>query len=193
MGKLTLRPCSRFSVAFTYQLVATDIRTVSEAIPVVAPGGSLQSGNYDANIYSVSATVTPMSRWYLTGYFSLQDTRTVAFANDNPSVLTYRGNVYTVMGTTGYALDRVTDLTLQYSYSRSDNFTDNSSAGLPLGLDFQRHALLAGISRKISKNVIARLRYGFYEYDESAPAASTTTSQISSAPVARCTSNVNWP
>ena len=166
MGKLTLRPCSRFSVAFTYQLVATDIRTASEAIPVIAPGGSLQSGNYDANIYSVSATVTPMSRWYLTGYFSLQDTRTVAFANHDPSVLAYRGNVYTIMGTTGYALDRQTDLTLEYSYSRSDNFTDNSSAGLPLGLDFQRHALLAGISRKIGKNVIARLRYGFYEYDE---------------------------
>ena len=166
MTKLTLRPCSRFSVAFTYQLVSTDTRTTSEAVPLLAPGGSLQSGNYDANIYSVSATVTPLSRWYLTGYFSLQDTRTTAFANHDPSVQTYRGNVYTIMGTTGYALDNKTDLTLEYSYSRSDNFTDNSSAGLPLGLDFQRHALLAGLSRKISKNVVARLRYGFYEYNE---------------------------
>jgi len=166
MGKLTLRPCSRFSVAFTYQLVSTDTRTSSEAVPLLAPGGSLVSGDYDANIYSVSATITPMSRWYLTGYFSLQDTRTVAFANHDPSVQTYRGDVYTIMGTTGYALDNKTDLTLEYSYSRSDNFSDNSSAGLPLGLDFQRHALLAGVSRKISKNVIARLRYGFYEYNE---------------------------
>jgi len=40
------------------------------------------------------------------------------------------------MGTTGYALDDKTDLTLEYSYSRSDNFSDNSSAGLPLGLGF---------------------------------------------------------
>jgi opacity protein-like surface antigen len=124
-------------------------------------------GDYDANIYSVSATVTPMSRWYLTGYFSLQDTRTTSFANQDPSVQAYRGNVYTVMATTGYALDNKTDLTLEYSYSRSDNFTDNSSAGLPLGLNFQRTAVQAGISRKISKNVIARLRYGFYTYDES--------------------------
>ena len=167
MGKLTLRPSSRFSVAFTYQLVATDTRTTSEAVPLLAPGGSLESGNYDASIYSVSATVTPMSRWYVTGYFSLQDTRTAAFANHDPSVQTYRGDVYTIMATTGYALDNKTDLSLEYSYSRSDNFSDNSSAGLPLGLDFQRHALLAGISRKISKNVIARLRYGFYDYDES--------------------------
>src|SRR6266853_1293980 len=82
--------------------------------------------------------------------------------NHDPSVLTYRGEVYTIMGTTGYALDAKTDLTLEYSYSRSDN----SSAGLPLGLDFQRHALLAGVSRKISKNAIDRLHYGFYEYNE---------------------------
>jgi len=26
--------------------------------------------------------------------------------------------------------------------------------------------VLAGVSRKISKNVVARLRYGFYSYDE---------------------------
>jgi hypothetical protein len=167
MGKLTLRPCSRFSTSFTYQRVTTDIRTSTEAVPLIAPGGTLQSGDYDANIYSVSATVTPMSRWYLTGYFSLQDTRTAAFANHDPAVTKYRGNVYTVMGTSGYAIDDKTDFTLEYSYSRSDNFTDNSSAGLPLGLNFERHAVQAGISRKIHKNVTAHLRYGFYSYDES--------------------------
>lgn len=167
MAKLTLRPCSRFSVAFTYQLVSTDIRTSTEAIPVVTPGGTLQSGDYDLNIYSVSATVTPLSRWYLTGYFSLQDTRTSTPADQNPAVQTYRGNVYTAMATTGYALDNKTDLTLEYSYSCSDNFSNNDATGLPLGLNFQRHAVQAGVSRKISTNVVARLRYGFYSYDES--------------------------
>ncbi|MGD0057933.1 MAG: hypothetical protein ABSD58_00805 [Verrucomicrobiia bacterium] len=167
MTKLTLRPCSRFSVAFTYQLVSTDTRTSTEAIPVITPGGTLQSGDYDLNIYSVSATVTPLSRWYLTGYFSLQDTRTSTPADQNPAVQTYRGNVYTVMATTGYALDNKTDLTLEYSYSRSDNFANNDAAGLPLGLNFQRHAVQASVSRKINKNVVAHLRYAFYSYDES--------------------------
>lgn len=185
MGKLTLRPCSRFSTSFTYQHVSTDIRTSTEAVPLIAPGGSLQSGNYDANIYSVSATVTPLSRWYLTGYFSLQDTRTAAFANHDPSVIAYRGNVYTVMGTTGYAIDNQTDLTVEYSYSRSDNFTDNSAAGLPLGLNFQRNAVQAGISRKIGKNVIARLRYGFYSYDE--PSTGGINNYIAHLVSANCT------
>ncbi|MGD1019581.1 MAG: hypothetical protein ABSA12_09705 [Verrucomicrobiia bacterium] len=167
MAKLTLRPCSRFNVAFTYQLVSTDIRTSTEAIPVITPGGTLQSGDYDLNIYSVSATVTPLSRWYLTGYFSLQDTRTTSSANQNPAVQPYRGNVYTVMATTGYAIDKKTDLTLEYSYSCADNFNNNDANGLPLGLNFQRHAVQAGVSRKISTNVVARLRYAFYSYDES--------------------------
>lgn len=180
--KLTLRPCSRFSTAFTYQRVSTDIRTSTEAVPLLAPGGSLESGNYEANIYSVSATVTPISRWYLTGYFSVQDTHTEAFANHDPSVITYRGDVYTVMGTTGYAIDNKTDFTLEYSYSRSDNFTDNSSAGLPLGLNFQRNAVQAGITRKIRKNVIARLRYAFYEYREpSSGAVNNYTANLASA------------
>ena len=167
MGKLTLRPCSRFNVSWTYQLVSTDTRTTSEAVPLLAPGGSLQSANYQAHIFSVSSTVIPLPRWYVTGYVSVQDTHTSAFANHDPSVQAYKGDVYTLMWTTGYAIDDKTDFTLEYSYSRSDNFQNNSDVGLPLGLSFQRHALVAGLSRKISKYVIAHLRYGFYDYDES--------------------------
>jgi hypothetical protein len=167
MSKLTLRPMSRLSVSFMYQLYTMDIDTTTKSITILGvPGGTIQSGNYDAIIYSVSATATPISRLYLTGLFSFQDTRTIGFANSDPAVLTYVGNVYTVLGSAGYALDEKTDVTIQYTYSRSDNFTDNSTVGLPLGLDFHRHGLAAGISRRINKNVAARLGYGFYEYIE---------------------------
>ena len=103
---------------------------------------------------------------YLTGLFSFQDTRTAAFDNSSPSVIAYRGNVYTIVGTAGYALDNKTDLNLEYTYSRSDNFTDNSADCLPLGLDNQRHGLIAGLQRKINDHIIARLRYGWFAYWE---------------------------
>ena len=61
------------------------------------PKGQRYSGQYDANIYSVSATVVPISRLYLTGLFSLQDTHTLS------EIATYKGNVYTVLGAAGYA------------------------------------------------------------------------------------------
>ncbi|HUJ08907.1 MAG TPA: hypothetical protein VL171_02685 [Verrucomicrobiae bacterium] len=167
MAKLTLRPCSRFMTAFTYQLTTSDIETSEAGVPLLVPKGSRQSGKYDASIYSVSATVTPLSRLYLTGLFSFQDTRTIAFANDNPSVLTYRGNVYTVIGTAGYSLDKKTDLNVQYTYSRADDFNDNSASGLPLGLANESHGLVVGLERKITDHILARLRYGYYEYTES--------------------------
>jgi hypothetical protein len=57
-------------------------------------------------------------------------------------------------------------VTLDYTFSRSDNFRDNSADGLPLGLDNQRHAVTAGLTRRIRKNILARIRYGFYAYYE---------------------------
>ncbi len=80
-----------------------------------------------------------------------------------PSVPAYRGNVYSVFGAAGYALDNDTDVTIDYAYSRSENLRNNSAAGLPLGLDNQHHGLTAGLSHRIRKNIVSRLRYGFYE------------------------------
>jgi hypothetical protein len=182
MTKLTLRPCRYFNMAFKYQKLATDIKTTTESVPFLAPGGELTSGNFDANIYSVSATVTPITRLYVTGLFSLQDTRTIAFANGNPAVIPYRGNVWTAMGTAGYALDNKTDVNVEYTYSRTDNSTVNASAGLPLGLSDQRTGLLVGLTRRISSNVMARVRYGFYDYnDRSGGGIDNYTAHLASA------------
>jgi hypothetical protein len=171
VARLSLRPHAKFTVALQYKLAASDIRTSHRAIflsgTTLVPAGSVLAGNYDADTYTASATFTPVPALYLTGAFTFQDTRTIGFANNVPSVLAYRGNVYTAFGGLGYALDAKTDLTVDYVYSRADNFRDNSAAGLPLGLDNQRHALTAGVNRRIRANVLARLRYGFYEAAES--------------------------
>lgn len=166
MAKVTVRPCAKFTLSFSYQLVATDIETTTAVVPLLAPGGTLQAGNFDSMIYTVSATLTPVTRLFLTGLFSYQDTRTQAFANDNSAVVTYEGDVFTFLGTAGYALDEKSDLTLEYLYSRADNEQNNVATGLPLGIQNQRHGLLVGLSRAIRENVSARLRYGFYELNE---------------------------
>ena len=167
MGRLNIRPCSRFSLAFTYQLVATEIQTDEGGIPSLVPKGSKQTCNYDSSIYSVSATVTPISRLYLTGLFSYQDTRTSTFDNHSPTVVPYKGTVYSIITTAGYALDKKTDITLEYLYERADDFQNNSADGLPLGLENQRTGVLVGLQRKITEHFIARLRYGYYENNES--------------------------
>lgn len=169
LAKLTWRAHSKINLSFSYQLVATDIRnhTAALAAPFNFPAGTVNSGNFDSTIYTFTTTVTPQPRLYLTGSFSLQDTRTATAANNNPSLTKYLGNVYSLFATAGYALDNRTDLTLEYTYSQTDNFRDNSAVALPLGLDNRRTGIIAGLTRQIRSNVIARLRYGFYEYNES--------------------------
>jgi hypothetical protein len=168
--RLTVRPHAKLTLGFQYKLARTDIRTANKAIvfsgSTLVPASSIQSGEYDANTYTFNATLTPLPQLYLTGAFTLQDTRTIGFANNVPSVLAYRGNVYTAFGAVGYALDPKTDVTVDYTFSRSQNFQNNSAQGLPLGLDNERQALTVGLSRRISQNVQARLRYGYFKYED---------------------------
>jgi hypothetical protein len=160
--KLRIRASSRVRVSLNYQLIATDI----DALTDTTPPSAVQSGDYDADIYSVGITLTPISRLYLTGLFSYRDSVSSSFDNDAPSVVEYEDDVFTFIGTAGYAMDEQTDLKAEYLYSRSDNFNDNSADGLPLGLDNQRQGLLVRFSRRITKTMKAELRYGFYAYDE---------------------------
>jgi len=37
---------------------------------------------------------------------------------------------------------------------------------VPVGIQYQQHAVQVGLARRIGKNVTAQLRYGFYNYDE---------------------------
>jgi hypothetical protein len=169
VARLTLRPQRKLALAFQYKLVSTDIRTSHRSIvfsgnPLV-PAGATVSGESDADTYTFTATVTPLARLYLSGGFTWLDTRTTAFANHAASVPTYHGDVYTVFGASGFALDDKTDLTLDYAFSRADNPSGNAAAGLPLGVNEQRQSLTASLARRISKNVLARVRYGFFEYD----------------------------
>jgi hypothetical protein len=167
MARLTLRPISRVMIAVEYQLVATDIRTSTEAVPALGtPAGTVQSGGYDCSIYSISATLTPISRLYLTSLFSLQETHTSTFVNGSPSVASYIGNVYSVLAAAGYALDQKTDLNLQYEYSRANDLQNNAAFGLPLGSEYQRTGVSVGLTRKLTDHIMAKLRYGFYQLED---------------------------
>jgi hypothetical protein len=160
--KLSFRPASWVQTSLQYQLLSmdTDTSTLTE------PPSTVRAGNYDANIYNLSITLTPLSRLYLTGLLSYQDASSHAFTNNSPSVLTYDGDVFTGIGSAGCAIDEKTNIAVQYLYSFSDNFKDNSLYGLPLGINNKRHGLLATLSRRINKNIVVKLYYGFYHYDE---------------------------
>lgn len=161
-AKLNVSLIRGLKLYLQYQYVSTDIDTETDTVP----SSSVTSGKYRANVYTTGATATPIPRLYLTGLFSYRDARTRVFDNDSPSTINYHGDVYTIMGAAGYAVDNKTDLNIEYLFTRSDNFKDNSSSGLPLGLDNRRHRCFATVSRSITDHLKISFRYGFYLYNE---------------------------
>jgi hypothetical protein len=185
-AKLTVRPHNRVSATLKFQMIDSNIdtETMAGTNPANVPGGSINASNYRANIYSISATFTPLNRLYLTGFFSLTDSETSAYDHNSRSTIPFKNDVYTGMGSVVYGIDEKTDATLEYMFQRTSNFDNNSwnnasqpitypgytinvDTGLPMGIDSTRQVLSAGISRRITKNITARLRYGYFKYDES--------------------------
>jgi len=175
-AKLAWRVNRWFKTSFTYQLVATDYHTTTDAAAEfdfltqtftdVSPGGQIFAGNYDAHVYSLNAVLTPWRRLLVSGTFSYRDTRLATSSDFNPVVVPYRGDVYSVVGSATYTLNPATDLQATYSFSRADYHQDNQAAGLPLGIEYELHGLEAGVTRRFGKNVTAHLRYGFYRNNE---------------------------
>jgi hypothetical protein len=164
-AKLVLRPSTWLKTTLTYQLVATDYRTRTEAVPGGTSPESLEAGDYDAHIYGIQATVAPIPKLLVTATFNYSNTRTRTAQHGSPSVAPYEGDIYTLMGSVTYALNKAVDLNATYSFSQAD-YQQNNFEGLPLGLNYTRHGLMAGTNCRLSKNLISSLRYAFYQYDE---------------------------
>ena len=57
------------------------------------------------------------------------------------------------------------ELRLEYIYSRTDNFTNNSENGLPLLHDDRLQKMQTSLSHKLSDNMKAKFTYGYYDYN----------------------------
>jgi hypothetical protein len=71
-----------------------------------------------------------------------------------------------VLGHAAFTLNPKTLLTATYSFSLGDYAQDNFADGLPLGLQYDQHTVMAGVKRSLSEKVTLGLRYAFYCYRE---------------------------
>jgi len=164
--KLALHPAAWLRMALTYQLAATDYKTTTDPVSGISPGGTVFAGNYDANIYGLSATFTPFQRFYFSGSFTYSDSRTETAHNGDPSIVPYKGDIFGAILSATYALNKLTDLHAAYSFSHADYGQNNAADGLPLGLNYTRHGLMVGVTRRLTSYLTSNLRYGFYQYSE---------------------------
>jgi hypothetical protein len=161
-AKLAVRPASWLKTTLAYRLVSTDYRTTTDLLR----GFSLLSGEYDAHVYTFNATLTPWRRLYLFSTFMYQDTRTVADDNASPSIVPFRGHIYSALESAHYLLNEQTDLSLTYNFSNGDYNQNNAVNGLPLGIDYRSHSVRAGLGRRFWKRFVANLEYVWSRYDE---------------------------
>jgi hypothetical protein len=170
--KLVLHPVIWLKTTLTYQLTSTDYSSKTDPAfdlglaQLVSVGGFIADGHYDLQTYGISATVTPWRQFYFTGAFTYSRSRATTADNGDASIVPYAGNIFTVNAVANYAINEKTCLQLAYNFSRANYSENNAAAGIPAGLDYTRNDLIAGLTRKLTKNLSGALHYEFSQYSE---------------------------
>ncbi len=164
-ARISLRPSRWLKTTFTYQIIDTDFDSKTDPAPGATPGGWLRAGQFNANVYGLNLVLTPFTRWYFSGTFNYYDSRSTSEHNGVRSVEPYRGEIYSALASATYMLSTNTDLTASYTFSRADYAQNNFSAGLPLGIDYDWHAVQGGIARRFRRATV-NVQYAFYQYME---------------------------
>jgi hypothetical protein len=168
-AKLVVRPTTWLKTTLGYKILSGDYWTETDSVAAgidSSPGGRILASEYDAHIYSLNATLTPWRRLYLFSTFSYQDSRTVTADNGSPSIVPFRGDIYSVLTSASYLFNEQTDVNLSYNFSYADYGQNHFADGLPMGIDYRSHTLRAGLGRRFWKRCAANLEYVWSRYDE---------------------------
>jgi len=160
LARVSVQPKTWLRTSLEYRLEDTEVDTIFDNDP-----RSIQTGNYDAHIYSLDITLTPISNLFLTTVQSYRDIRGKAFDNDIDAVIPYEGDNFSSVNSINYLFTETNEFRLEYIYSRTDNFKDNSESGLPLLHDDRLQKVQTSLSHKFSDSIQAKFAYGYYDYD----------------------------
>jgi hypothetical protein len=156
-ARVSWRPRNNLNFVARYDFQLSTIDTRADDL------SSVQSAEITSQIFSGTASWTPVNRLYLQGSFSyVLDTTDTPAADITGAVQNAQNDYWTVTFGAGYALDNKTDLNVQYSHYRADNYVNNAAVGMPYGAGFENNAISATLTRRLSNRVTVSLKYGFY-------------------------------
>jgi len=174
-AKLVLRPAKWIKTTFSFRTIQTEYHTTTDPalgplpggqVVQVTPGGTILAGNYDAHVYGVNVALTPFYRLTFSGAFTYSDSQMLTAANGDPSIVPYKGEIYTATADAHYILNTNVTLNAAYSFSHSAFAEDNVVAGLPLGVNYTHNGFTVGINRRFNNWLSSSLRYAYYRYEE---------------------------
>ena len=165
-ARLVLHPLAWLKTTLSYQRTTSHFSSIKPPVGGgISPGGGILDSATLADVYGLNAVVVPLPRLYLSGAFTYTDTHTET-GQSVPTVVPYKGGLYTVIAAARYSLNPRTSFQAAYSFSQAD-YGQNNPAGLPLGIDYTRHGLNVGVTRQMTKCLSGSLAYRFYRYAES--------------------------
>jgi hypothetical protein len=148
---------------YDFQLSTVDTTSIPNG---GTQAGEVQSAKVTTHIISENISWTPLPRLYvqLGGSYVLNslDTPVASLPGINNLVLNSASDYWTVDTTAGYAINEKTDLQLQYSYYRANDYVNNSTVSQPFGAGDEQHSITATITRRITKALQVSLKYGFF-------------------------------
>jgi len=164
--RLTLRPIQNVTLVGRYEYQLSTVNTQ----PDPASGlGEVESSKMTSHIIAGDINWMPWSRLNLQAGldYVLSETKTPV-TDFTQAILNSQNNYWTVNFSSDFVVDDKTDLNVAYFYYQADDYQDNSSAGLAVGAGAHEHGATATLTRRITKNLRASLKYGYYNYEDAA-------------------------
>ncbi len=159
--RVTWRPWLNLTLVTRYDFQFSTINTRPDGLAEV------QSADVTTHIISESISWSPANRWYLQATLNYVVDNTDTPAQDisggaSSIILPARNNYWNASFTAGFALNEKADLVANYFYYRANNYTDNSSTGMPYGAGAEEHGFTASLVRRITANITWTLKYGYF-------------------------------
>ena len=170
--KLVLHPASWLKTTLTYQLTDTQYQTRTDPAydstvqTLVSQGGTIADGICELQTFGVSATITPMRKLFLSGSMTYSRSRTSTADNNDPSIVPYQGEIYTLIASANYSFNPKTKLQLACNFSHANYAQNNAFAGVPAGLDYTRQDFIISLSRQFTENLGGAIHFEFSQYEE---------------------------
>ncbi len=165
--RLSAHPISSVSTTFRYEFRLQDVHSEKDNFDTFIL--RREKASIDIQTFSGSITFTPFSNLYLMSMAMYQDFRTKTGAREVSvaPVRAYDADSLTLVNSVLFALNKKTDLTLDYQVSFTNNFDNINTIGLPLEHDYTLQRLGLGVKYKCKENITLWGKYGFYDYNES--------------------------
>lgn len=160
--RATWRPLNSVTLVGRYDLQLANVyQSAAEE------NGDHKSADIKTHIVGATFTWTPVERLYLQSSANYAFDRMTTPADDATGaaaniVTESRNDYFNFSQLVGYALDQKTDLQVQYSFYRANDFLDNSSSSVAYGAGETENIVTATLKHDLTDRMQVALKYGYF-------------------------------